>query len=248
MPRLSHPFGVIKMEDLEGRNYYTLLKPRLLEELTQILAAGKEVVVSKYGQEFADEFVFEALNEFEKLIPNIPYIGGDANPFTGQLLFSVQFLAFYNVMRQKGINKDEGGIVSLKMFRDWLDSLVHSENNAGTSDDDVYLQQLKEWASVSQERLYPGDWVYEFYEGDGTDFDVGQDIVECAILKLYREYRMADVVPYICAMDILLSEAGQSGLHRTKTLAEGGNKCDFRFKIGRKTVVRSTVLVEALTD
>jgi hypothetical protein len=59
---------------------------------------------------------------------------------------------------------------------------------------------------------------------------------------------MTDVVPYICAMDILLSEARQSGLRRTQTLAEGGNKCDFRFKIGRKTIVRSTVLVEALID
>lgn len=119
--------GVIKMEDLESKNYYTLLQPRLLEELSQILAAGNEVVVSKYGKEFADEFVFEALNEFKKLIPNIPYIGGDANPFTGHLLFSVQFLSFYKVIRRKGIDKDECGIVSLKMFRDWLDSLVRSE-------------------------------------------------------------------------------------------------------------------------
>jgi hypothetical protein len=242
--------GVIKMEDLESKNYYTLLQPRLLEELSQILAAGKEVLISKYGQEFADELVFETRNELKKLIPDIPFIGGDKNPFTRQLLFSVEFLAFYEVMRQKGIDKGEGGIVSLKMFRDRLDSLVHSENNATRSPDHdgVYLQQLKKWASVSQQRLYPGDWVYEFCEGDGTNFDVGQDIVECAILKLYREYGMADVVPYICAMDILLSEARQSGLRRTQTLAEGGNKCDFRFKIGRKTIVGSAVLVEALTD
>jgi hypothetical protein len=38
---------------------------------------------------------------------------------------------------------------------------------------------------------------------------------------------MADVIPHTCATDILLSEARQSGLRRTQTLAEGGEKVRF---------------------
>ncbi len=229
------------MEDLENNTYCSSLQPRLLEELDQILVAGKEEMTAKYGQKFVDEFELEVRDEFKKLMPHVPYIGGDANPFTGQLLFSVQFLSLYRVMARNGIDTGEGGIASLKIFSDWLDSLPRFEDTTDTPDQEAYLQQLREWASVSQERLYSGDWVYEFYERGGADGEIGQDITECAILKLYRDYGMVDFVPYICAMDILLSEARHNGLHRTQTLAEGGDKCDFRFKVGRKTDVRSTI-------
>jgi hypothetical protein len=104
-----------------------------------------------------------------------------------------------------------------------------------------YGERVKAWSPISQKRLYPEDWVYEFLEGDGTDFDSGVDMLECGIVKFYQEHGMADVVSYLCAMDIPPSEARKQGLHRTQTLGEGGNKCDFRFKSGRETKVTSTV-------
>ena len=100
---------------------------------------------------------------------------------------------------------------------------------------------MRRWALTSKKRLYPGDWVYEFLEGNGKDFDSGTDMLECGVLKFYQEHDMVDFVPYLCAIGVPMSEVGKQGLHRTKTLAEGGDKCDFRFKGGRKTKVNSTV-------
>jgi hypothetical protein len=118
-----------------------------------MLATGKESIVSGRGEKFGEKFDFEVRNEFKKVTPQIPYIGGDANPFTSNSC-SVQFLAPYRVMRRKGIDKDEGGVVSLKLFRARLHNLTHSENNAPKPDDDnTYLWQLKKWASVSRKRL-----------------------------------------------------------------------------------------------
>ncbi len=39
-----------------------------------------------------------------------------------------------------------------------------------------------------------------------------------------------------------MSECGNLGLHRTQTLAEGSDLCDFRYKGGRETEVASTVI------
>lgn len=73
------------------------------------------MVISKYSQEFAHELVLDVCVEFKKLIPDTPYTGGDTNPFTGNLLFSAQLLPLFKVVRQKEINKDEGGALSLKL-------------------------------------------------------------------------------------------------------------------------------------
>ena len=46
-----------------------------------------------------------------------------------------------------------------------------------------------------------------------------------------------EFVPYMCATDIPESKYGGLGLKRTKTLAEGADKCDFRYKKGPSTEI-----------
>jgi hypothetical protein len=55
---------------------------------------------------------------------------------------------------------------------------------------------------------------------------------------------MEAYVAYLCAHDVIASDFSHTGLHRTETLAEGGKKCDFRFKAGRNTEVKSTVWLQ----
>jgi hypothetical protein len=99
------------------------------------------------------------------------------------------------------------------------------------------VSRLKEAAEKTQERRYPGDWVATFVEGDGEQFDYGLDVVECGICKFYRTQNAEELTPYMCLSDYILSDAFARGLVRYKTLAEGDDVCDFRFKKGRGSFV-----------
>jgi hypothetical protein len=46
-----------------------------------------------------------------------------------------------------------------------------------------------------------------------------------------------ELAPYVCAVDKVASEMLGWGLTRTMTIAEGFEKCDFRFKKGAKICV-----------
>lgn len=48
---------------------------------------------------------------------------------------------------------------------------------------------------------------------------------------------MEELAPYLCLSDYVLSKAMNRGLVRYKTLAEGAEVCDFRFKKGQETFV-----------
>ncbi|MFC1821572.1 L-2-amino-thiazoline-4-carboxylic acid hydrolase, partial [Thermodesulfobacteriota bacterium] len=101
-----------------------------------------------------------------------------------------------------------------------------------------YEKKMKAWAPESQKRQYAGDWVATFMEGDGKAFDYGLDMTECGILKFFQAQGATEIVPYICvSMDGIFSRAFHRGLVRTMTLAEGYDKCDFRYKRGRKTLL-----------
>ena len=99
-----------------------------------------------------------------------------------------------------------------------------------------HTNKLKKQALASQERLYPDDWVWSFVQGDGEKFDWGPDNTECAVVKFFHAQGADELVPYMCRLDFAMSKAMGMGLVRTTTLAEGGTKCDFRFKRGRETL------------
>lgn len=81
-----------------------------------------------------------------------------------------------------------------------------------------------------QSRKYPGDFVFTFIEAEGRNFNYGIDYVECANWKFLKSQGALELMPYICATDSTVSEMLGWGLTRTMTLAEGCDKCDFRFK------------------
>jgi hypothetical protein len=98
-----------------------------------------------------------------------------------------------------------------------------------------HQERWRAQAGESQKRRYPGDWVFTFVEGDGQEFDYGLDFTECGICKYYHAQGADELTPYLCLMDGVVSKSFGLGLVRHKTLAEGADICDFRYKAGRET-------------
>jgi hypothetical protein len=97
------------------------------------------------------------------------------------------------------------------------------------------VSEEKERAQESQRRLYPGDWMWEFVEGDGVEFDYGYDFLECGTQKLYHACNADEFLPFYCYLDFVTNRMAGWGFARTMTLAEGCEKCNFRWKKGGET-------------
>ena len=91
-------------------------------------------------------------------------------------------------------------------------------------------RRLHKLALESQKRRYAGDWVYSAVAGDGENFDYGLDFVECGICKFFQAQEAGEFARHMCQLDYIVSERMGTGLERTATIGEGGEKCDFRYK------------------
>jgi len=198
----------------------------------------EKVLVTRFGKGKASGLMKDIRQEYENLASDMPYIGGEENMFTEWLIYSVYYLAVYRVLKAEGQRVEEVGKVIFDTFNvmadhpKWLLHLV-----GGLKYNERYMSQLKEAIEKTQERRYPADWVAAFIEGDGEDFDYGIDIIECGICKFYHAQGADELAPYLCLSDSVLSDAFDRGLVRYKTLAEGADVCDFRYKKGRETFV-----------
>ena len=214
--------------------YYVRNKAKLLQDHRKITTTGREIMAARYEPDFVAAVNRESLVEFERLLPELPYIGGDQNPLTGNLVFSASALAFYRVMKRHSRTIEETGELLYRIMEAWIRRYPgFIRRLMGT----YYMSKLsrhqsKRRAPLSQERRYAGDWVFEYVEGDGETFGWGRDYAECGIVKFLHSQGADELTPYLCLTDYALFGALGIELKRTMTLAEGGEKCDFRFKKG----------------
>lgn len=226
------------MKKQKGSDYYLKRKSKLLKEFDKILKHARKVLIPLFGEELTDTMAKEVRTEYEALIPDLPYIGGK-QPHTQFLQATAQALALYRVAQKRGISLEQTGILFYQMSREVLRSYPKfgARLLGRITFTRRYIKGLQKRATESQQRRYPEDYVYVFVPGDGEDFDYGVDYLECGGCKFLKEHGAPELGQYLCLADILYSEMFGWGLVRTKTLAQGDDKCDFRFKRGGRTRV-----------
>ena len=220
------------MNELEGKEYYLSRKSEILTHFATHAEAWRPFLASRYGDEFADTVLREAREQYEALIPEIPYIGGDENPMTRHLVRSTTSLALYKAMKARGKTAEDAGKVVYDAVVASVGQLPPRPFKELSAE---YIAKEKEQARKSQERCYPEDWVWEFVEGDGVEFDYGRDFLECGTRKLYHAQDADEFLPFYCYLDFATHRTTGWGFARSMTLAEGYEKCNFRWKKGKET-------------
>lgn len=222
------------------QNYYSSRKAKLMKDFTRAGNWFRPHLTERYGQVFADTIIHEARNEYESLIPQIPYIGGSKVHMTSDLLESVVQLAYLKVLKSHGKTADESREILYRGMKTRLAQYpkVLFRLLGWLTFTKWYLRNLQRQARESQKCEYPAGFIFEVVTGDGKEFDWGLNFSECGICKFYRAQNASQLLPIVCPIDYVLSDAFGYGLVRTKTLAEGAEMCNPRMKRGRQTVWR----------
>lgn len=217
-------------------NWYLKNKIRIMREIRVAIPHYKKFIAQSYGMDVAEAVVAETLQRFEILLPNIPYIGGNENILTENLYLSAAMLAMYQSLKARGKSVEEVAVLiyqgtskfyssfPFRLLLRWQGRQLFNQKR---------LDQRRRDASISQERRYPDDWVFEVVEGNGQAFEFGVDYTECGIVKYLTQQGASELAPYLCWLDYPMCTAMRVKLVRTKTIAQGSERCDFRFSRGQ---------------
>lgn len=225
----------------ENQNYYLERNPRILKEFNAILKAAKNVLSNDFDANTLQTILQEMRTQFENLIPKIPYIGGDENLLTRNLLVCAEYLPICKVLQQHNFSYEQiaAAVTNIcktqlanmpffsKLGMRFLWKLMFSQG---------FQKQMRKDAKKSQEKIYPDSFVYEFVDGDGITFNFGFDFSDCAICHFFAKEGAAEFVPIMCELDYVLADFVGVKLNRTATIALGKGCCNFRYN---KTVAKS---------
>lgn len=220
--------------------YYSVNKSEILLGFRMWVRNLKTSLINKCSldDETITSIIKEFKYEFELILGRLHDIGGENNPLTREYIFYTQWLAVYLVLKRYGKTVEEIGNI---LYEDSINSfsLVSSEEVLDerqkwfSSEQSIYRKS----AEKSKENGFEFDWVYNFVEGDGEEFDFGLDFCECAVYKLFHSFGAGELVSYVCAVDFGWSQAFGMGVERTQSIAQGHKVCNLRWKKGRDTKV-----------
>ena len=226
---------------MSKQNYYVSRKPKMLKDFDKTANLVRNSVVASYGPDFADTLYQETRQEYEALIPQIPHIEGIRGSMLNSFLrITAQEVAVYQAMKKQGKTAGEAWEIChealrlrMKQFpkiKRWLLARYMFSS---------LVKKITRKRAEKGQQIKTGDFEVRYVIGDGKEFDFGVDYVACGNYKFVLDQGAEEFAPYVCMSDIALSNALGWGLIRTETLADGCERCDFRFKKGGKTRISS---------
>ncbi len=216
------------------KDYYISRKAELMKDFSKKTNVMPKLLAGKFDDAKIDKILKQMNEEFENLIPKIPYIGGDQNRYTRFIIQDISCIAIIRILEKEGLSYREIGEFYYEVIdaefrngKEWLEK-------KGIDPAQIYLttkaiNRIKSFEEYSHKRAYPYDWVHYFVEGDGVSFEYGINISECGTYKLFKKLDAEKYVPLQCMRSFHEADIFGYGVFRTQTLATGSSTCDYRY-------------------
>lgn len=209
-------------------DYYVKQERKLVRKFARLMNGGK-TTLDKYNHNGnATAIIDESINNYKKLIPELPYIGGKKNLLTNSIVIAIQMLALIKTLETHGVTKEKIGECIYRLVENErkMKSMILLLLSRTVFFSRWNINKFERGAIASQRRKYPEDWVYTMNNESKGMFELC--FSECGICKLYKKLGYADYVPYLCLTDYTTPPGMRIRLERSTTIGNGGEVCDFR--------------------
>jgi hypothetical protein len=174
----------------------------------------------------------DVMREFEIVLSQTPYVGGDSSRMSDFFMRLIGFMAIGRVLRRHGVPLPVIGDIERESYKAQLLAIPEAERLASgrqfMSPENQTL--IREQAAKSHAGEHEGDFVYDFVEpGPDDTFAFGINYKACGFCKFAARHGDQDILPHICGLDFEAYATRGIRLERTQTLAGGASHCNFRF-------------------
>jgi L-2-amino-thiazoline-4-carboxylic acid hydrolase len=203
----------------------------------RFLRRAHDSLSRRYGAAMAEAVISAAREEYQRLRPRVPYIGGARNVFQPVMVINGWLGSLHCAMRAHGLGAEDTVRVSQEVFDAWLRLLpgfvLRAIGRLAFSAPSRWYFERQ--ARRSQRRRYAEDFVWHVERGPDAELALVFD--ECAVNKWYDAEGLGDLKPYCNFADVTYSRLMGMGVDATHTIGLGCDKCALRFKHGRATVI-----------
>ena len=212
--------------------FYESHRSEMEAAMRQRLDLAEAMLLERAKLSGIDGIKRDLMDEFQVVLAQMPYVGGDASRMSDFFMRLLGFMAISRVLRRHGVHLSVIGEIERETYKAQMLTVPEAERLASgrqfMSPENQAL--LREHAAKSHQQEFKEDFVYDFVEsGQGDDFEFGINYKACGFCKFAARHGDKEILPNICGLDFDAYATRGIRLVRTQTLAGGAEHCNFRF-------------------
>lgn len=192
----------------------------------------------KHFPDKANEMMENLEDRYYLIVKDVPFARTSSNPMDKRLDFTSCFLGLIQLLEDQGLDFDKIRAICLEITHDYVRPKSKWQQWAkglpvrliGTG---LMRPVVKLLARKVATKGHPDGFKARIETNKTETYGLGYgiDILECGICKLFAKHNAQKYVSILCEVDKFTSNLAGLELIRTGTIAEGAEKCDFRFKL-----------------
>lgn len=185
----------------------------------------KRVLAEKYGPQYARDIMRKSKAVYRRLVEEADDLGR-GNPMAYNALFALAFVAPY-VASEKRIPPEtvqemmRRALYSVK----WYFSRTDLNTEKGKAENKKSITKYVKWYTPEREKQYPTSFKVDFV-GQPHEGACYYRITRCPICVYAQRLGVAELMPLFCELDSVMIALQHGVLHRSQTIASGGDYCD----------------------
>lgn len=216
--------------------FYQLHRAAMEAAMRQRLDLAEPMLRARAHLAEIDGIRRQVMDEFEVVLTQMPYVGGEASRMSDFFMRLLGFIAIGRVLRRHGVPLSVIGDIERETYKAHLLTAPEAERLASgrqflsPENQALVREQAAKSATPNHQQAFPDDFVYDFVEpGPGDNFEFGVDYKACGFCKFAARHGDHEILPSICGLDFDAYATRGIRLERTQTLAGGASHCNFRF-------------------
>lgn len=196
----------------------------------------RKIVIQKFP-ELYNSILRDTENRYVQIAQDTNFSKNSANPLDRRLDLMAYFLATIQALQEKRFDFQMIQTVCTEIaleyvrpknrLQKWFKKLP--PKLIGMPLSRLFLKRMhKKISQKWHEDGFRAELIMDKKETYGLGY--GIDILECGICKLFDKHNAQEYTPILCEVDKITSNLAGLELIRKGTIANGADKCDFRFK------------------
>lgn len=192
----------------------------------------KQVLTEKYGSAYASEIMKKSKRVYRSLVEQADDIGDD-NPMAYNELFALAFVAPYVASEKQIPPETVQEMMRRALYHiKWYFAMTDLNTDRGKAENKRAVVKYSKWYTPEKEKQYPTSFKVDFV-GQPYEGACYYRITRCPICAYAEKLEVKELMPLFCELDKVMITLQHGVLHRQKTIATGGEYCDY-FITGNK--------------
>lgn len=192
----------------------------------------KKTIAEKYSSPYAALIMQKSKHIYKKIVEEAEDIGED-NPMAYNELFALTFIAPYLASEKKIPPELIQEMMRRSLYKvKWFFRMTNLNTPKGKASNKKNIMKYVKWYTPLKEEQYPSSFKVDF-EGIPYDGACYYRITRCPICSYCEKIGIPEIMPLLCELDEVMINLQHGILHRSHTIAENGDYCDY-FITGNK--------------